>query len=189
MSRVASWCLLRKITKHASLLYLCIFEKVYEKAREESVKSCWKYRKWCRYFENYDHHASYCFPEKKTSSFLKYISALKYWQYLKDIYLLVENGNKNDERFLKSFHINHLAAATFGPLTMRQPHSFDVNYNYISSSTQRSLGTLQWGWVPKAGRVHQWVWSRKPSDSECNMLSQCAILSKSALENNWLSSC
>ena len=36
MSREASSCLLKKITKHASLLYLCIFEKVVEKAREKS---------------------------------------------------------------------------------------------------------------------------------------------------------
>ena len=36
ISRVAVWCLLKKITKHASLLYLCIFQKVFEKARERS---------------------------------------------------------------------------------------------------------------------------------------------------------
>ena len=36
MSRKASSCLLKKITKHASLLYLRIFEKVVEKAREKS---------------------------------------------------------------------------------------------------------------------------------------------------------
>ena len=36
MSRKASSRLLKKITKHASSLYLCIFEKVVEKAREKS---------------------------------------------------------------------------------------------------------------------------------------------------------
>ena len=36
MSRVASWCLLKKITKHTSLLYLCISGKAFEKARETS---------------------------------------------------------------------------------------------------------------------------------------------------------
>ena len=45
MSRVASWCLLKKITKHASSLYLCIFE-VFEKAEETSetglfCENCW----------------------------------------------------------------------------------------------------------------------------------------------------
>ena len=36
MSRVAGWCMLKKITKHASFLYLCIFENVFNKARETS---------------------------------------------------------------------------------------------------------------------------------------------------------
>ena len=35
MSRVTGWCLLKKITKYASLLYLCIFEKVFENGRED----------------------------------------------------------------------------------------------------------------------------------------------------------
>ena len=47
ISRAAVWCLLKKITKHASLLYLGIFQKVFEKARERSeTKSVllWDYR-------------------------------------------------------------------------------------------------------------------------------------------------
>ena len=44
ISRVASWCLLKKITKHASLLYLCISGKAFEKAREtfETGSILWK---------------------------------------------------------------------------------------------------------------------------------------------------
>ena len=34
MSRAVGWCLLRKIAKQASSLYLCIFENVFEKAKE-----------------------------------------------------------------------------------------------------------------------------------------------------------
>ena len=45
MSRVAGWRLLRKITKHASLLYLCIFENFLRKLekrlwRDLSRESC-----------------------------------------------------------------------------------------------------------------------------------------------------
>ena len=36
ISRKSSSCLLKKISKHTSLLYLCIFEKVVEKARDKS---------------------------------------------------------------------------------------------------------------------------------------------------------
>ena len=34
MSKVAGWCLLRKIAKQGSSLYLCIFENAFEKAKE-----------------------------------------------------------------------------------------------------------------------------------------------------------
>ena len=30
ISRVVSWCMLKKVTKHASLLYLCSFDKAGE---------------------------------------------------------------------------------------------------------------------------------------------------------------
>ena len=36
MSGVPGQCLLKKNNKHASLLYICIFENVFEKARETS---------------------------------------------------------------------------------------------------------------------------------------------------------
>ena len=44
-SGVAGWCLLKKITRYESLLYLWIFEKAFEKAKETSTqqlfcKSC-----------------------------------------------------------------------------------------------------------------------------------------------------
>ena len=34
ISRLAGWFLLRKITKHTSFFYLCVFKKVFRKARE-----------------------------------------------------------------------------------------------------------------------------------------------------------
>ena len=36
MSKVAGWFLLKKITKHSNLLYLCIFGKLFYKVRETS---------------------------------------------------------------------------------------------------------------------------------------------------------
>ena len=46
ISRVAVWFLLKKITKHASLLYLCIFQKVFEKARERSETESILWKLW-----------------------------------------------------------------------------------------------------------------------------------------------
>ena len=44
LSRVTGWCLLRKVFKQASSLYLCIFKNVFEKARKTSEKGSilWK---------------------------------------------------------------------------------------------------------------------------------------------------
>ena len=49
ISRVATWCLLKMITDHASLLYVYIFEKAFEKTRETSetgstLGKLWNYR-------------------------------------------------------------------------------------------------------------------------------------------------
>ena len=46
ISRLAVWCLLKKITKHASLLYLCIFQNVFEKARERSETESILWKLW-----------------------------------------------------------------------------------------------------------------------------------------------
>ena len=62
---------------------------------------------------------------------------------------------------------------SFESLKRRQSRSLNVNYNGIS----RSIRSL-----PRASVTHLWDSSRESSDSECNVLSHCAILPKSVLE-------
>ena len=62
---------------------------------------------------------------------------------------------------------------SFESLKRRQSRSLDVNDNGIS----RSIRSL-----PRASVIHLWDSSRESSDSECNVLSHCAVLPKSVLE-------
>ena len=66
------------------------------------------------------------------------ISDLKYCQYTRDVYLLVESGNGNKNLKIKCkiysvfFYLYQLFGCkkvNFGPLKEKQPQSPDVNYN------------------------------------------------------------
>ena len=145
--------------------------------------SCWNYWKWCSYFENPYHHAKivdkkgiiflvgpYCtllFSKKETTKFSEVALMSSHWN---------KNDNKNTEAkcnvcsnlFYWSFGY---PKANFGPSARRHPLSPNVNDNYLSSTSQRSLEASYWGWFPKPDEAHQWDSSHKPFDSECNVLS------------------
>ena len=81
ISGVASWCLLRKTTKQVSLVYLYKFVKGYEKARETSVTSFWKYAKLCKHFENRCHHAEMV-DKKRINVLVSPYFTLLFWRKL-----------------------------------------------------------------------------------------------------------
>ena len=66
--------------------------------------------------------------------------------------------------------------ANFVPLTWRQLQLPYVNYNTVSSITQSSAGAFSLGWLPKPDQAHKWDSSKKPSNSDCNVLSHYVTL-------------
>ena len=96
-----------------------------------------------------------------------------------DICLLIENGKKKpiEKKFIVFSNFLYQSfgcpEANLGSLT----HSMIIT-TIVSIMTWSLLGDWQGSCVPKFDQSYQWDWSRKPSSSECNVLSYCVTLPK-----------
>ena len=70
-------------------------------------------------------------------------------------------GNGGD-KIIIFFSVIWLLTANCGPLSRGQPQSTDVDPFVYQLSIQSSLGSLQWGWVPKPTLVLSGDWTGTP---------------------------